>query len=220
MRPTRAILLFFFVFAPVFFLFGNNQQNQIVYVTATGQAYHLDGCTSLQRTQFAVSLIDAVKSGFRPCSRCRPPTISNPASIQRNTTPLYRVNVEGLTHSSAADVRRMLRADKQCADKKPRSFVNYFFKIFFEQRYVELYKEVSKPPPKPVIKVVQCPVCKTEFSLDACPCCGLKVLSINDAFEIEKHKKLYFMPEEQKKAYIAELEVIYSKELGFAMELR
>ena len=109
---------------------------------------------------------------------------------------------------------------KQCADKKPRSFVNYFFKIFFERRYIELYKEASKPPLKPVVKVVQCPVCKTEFNLDACPCCGLKALSINDAFEIEKHKKLYFMPEEQKKAYFAELEVIYSKELGFAMELR
>ena len=103
--------IFIFLLLSALFLFGNNQQNQIVYVTATGQAYHLDGCTSLQRTQFAVSLIDAVKSGFRPCSRCRPPTISNPASIQRNTTPLYRVNVEGLTHSNAADIRRMLRAD-------------------------------------------------------------------------------------------------------------
>ena len=99
-----------FLLLSALLLFGDIQRLQTVYVTATGQMYHLGDCTSLRHSRIAVSLTDAVISGFRPCSRCRPLVIRNPESLQRNTAPLYRVNAAGLTRSSDADLRLMLPA--------------------------------------------------------------------------------------------------------------
>ena len=46
-----------------------------VYITKTGEKYHRDGCSSLRRSKFAVSLKDAVARGFEACKNCRPPTL-------------------------------------------------------------------------------------------------------------------------------------------------
>ena len=96
---------------PVILLSGDPGQ-QIVYVTSTGRAYHQDPCRFLQQSKISISLADAVKSGYNPCSVCRPPVLEGSAlSASQNAAPLYRVNVAGILNSSAADIRQMIRAD-------------------------------------------------------------------------------------------------------------
>lgn len=49
-----------------------------IYVTATGKKYHLQGCGSLRKSSIPMKLGDAVAAGYAPCSRCGPPTLSQP----------------------------------------------------------------------------------------------------------------------------------------------
>lgn len=44
-----------------------------VYVTKTGECYHRGGCRYLSQSKLPISLKDAKKRGYRPCSVCRPP---------------------------------------------------------------------------------------------------------------------------------------------------
>lgn len=51
----------------------NNQNvSKIVYITKTGEKYHLDGCRSLSRSQIEITLDKAIARGFEPCSVCKP----------------------------------------------------------------------------------------------------------------------------------------------------
>ena len=84
-------------------------QDIIVYVTATGQMYHNDGCTSLRRSRIPVLLIDAVRSGHRPCTHCSPPVLTEIPHRVSNT--IYRVNEAGLASSGDACINLMLPAD-------------------------------------------------------------------------------------------------------------
>jgi len=47
----------------------------IVYVTKTGDKYHVGSCSSLRSSKIAISLGDAVKRGYGRCSRCLPPRL-------------------------------------------------------------------------------------------------------------------------------------------------
>jgi hypothetical protein len=49
-------------------------EDQIVYVTKTGAAYHVSTCRYLKTSKIPIRLGDAVKK-FRPCSVCKPPTL-------------------------------------------------------------------------------------------------------------------------------------------------
>jgi micrococcal nuclease len=86
-----------------------------VYVTNSGSKYHRDNCRSLRRSRIAISLADAVRSGYGPCSLCNPPALPAGASGAAETPDgggeLYRVNTAALSGSAAADLSRMLRAE-------------------------------------------------------------------------------------------------------------
>ena len=45
----------------------------MVYVTAKGKKYHVDGCRFLKKGKTAIPLSEAVKS-YKPCKVCKPPT--------------------------------------------------------------------------------------------------------------------------------------------------
>ena len=45
----------------------------IVYITATGECYHRDGCRYLSHSKIAITLKEAKARGYRPCKVCRPP---------------------------------------------------------------------------------------------------------------------------------------------------
>lgn len=51
------------------------QDNQIVYITKTGQKYHRDGCQYLAKSKIQIPLKDAISDGYGPCSVCNPPTV-------------------------------------------------------------------------------------------------------------------------------------------------
>jgi micrococcal nuclease len=85
-----------------------------VYVTNSGEKYHRENCRSLRRSKIALSLEDAVKSGYGPCAICNPPVISGTAGAAPARTGgegLYRVNLAALKHSAAGDTARMLAAE-------------------------------------------------------------------------------------------------------------
>ena len=110
----NALLLILLAF--LFFL--SAEPGQTVYVTNSGTRYHLDGCTSLRSSQIAVSLLDAVRSGYIVCNICRPPVLNAVPQdfvfgddTQSSAWALYRVNTAGLANSASADTGRMLRAE-------------------------------------------------------------------------------------------------------------
>lgn len=107
MKSAPCLLCCFFLSAIL--LFSQSAQNEIVYVTNTGKAYHRENCTSLRSSKIAVPLTDAVKT-HNACSICNPPVI-NAESIPMDNAELYRVNVAGVKNSGAADISRMLTAE-------------------------------------------------------------------------------------------------------------
>ncbi|MFA4965785.1 MAG: ComEC/Rec2 family competence protein, partial [Thermoleophilia bacterium] len=52
---------------------GGSSGGTKVFVTETGECYHLSGCRYLSRSKIPISLRDA-KARYRPCSVCKPPT--------------------------------------------------------------------------------------------------------------------------------------------------
>ncbi|MDR0524414.1 MAG: thermonuclease family protein [Spirochaetaceae bacterium] len=83
----------------------------VVYVTNSGKKYHLEGCASLARSKIAVTLGDALRSGYGACGVCAPPGSlpADPASASPGG--LYRVDQANLTRSGEASLSRMLRAE-------------------------------------------------------------------------------------------------------------
>lgn len=67
------ILLIFFIFSiPTI----ASDADTIVYVTDTGNKYHVAGCGYLSRSCNETTLSEAVKAGKTPCSRCNPPILN------------------------------------------------------------------------------------------------------------------------------------------------
>ena len=103
-----------------------------------------------------------------------------------------------------------------CLEKAPKNLPGYFFRIFFEKRFVELYR--SRPPP--VEKTFfACPVCSTkhESALTGCPSCGLDISNRRNPKEIERKKLYYYMQADIKKIYDEEYNSLLesSKNLDF-----
>ncbi|MDR3147867.1 MAG: thermonuclease family protein [Treponema sp.] len=79
-----------------------------VYVTVTGHKYHRETCRSLSRSKIALSLADALVSGYEPCAICKPPVLASGAPSP-SATALYQV--AGLRSVSQADLSHMTRAE-------------------------------------------------------------------------------------------------------------
>ncbi|MCB5246802.1 MAG: hypothetical protein LHW57_02085 [Candidatus Cloacimonetes bacterium] len=48
-------------------------QNQTVYVTKTGEKYHLEGCRHLRfRSKIPIAVATAIEEGYEPCKTCKP----------------------------------------------------------------------------------------------------------------------------------------------------
>ncbi len=50
-----------------------DEHSYTVYITKTGDKYHMDGCSYL-KSRIPISLADAKANGYTPCSRCNPPS--------------------------------------------------------------------------------------------------------------------------------------------------
>ncbi|MDR0722182.1 MAG: thermonuclease family protein [Treponema sp.] len=91
------------------FLLGSG--NTTVYVTNSGSKYHREDCTSLSRSKIAVSLEDALKSGYEACAVCKPPIAAQAGPSTMPQKALYRLNKTALTRSSPGDTSKMVPAD-------------------------------------------------------------------------------------------------------------
>jgi DNA-binding transcriptional ArsR family regulator len=91
---------------------------------------------------------------------------------------------------------------KTCAEKKPDNLAGYIYKVFFEERYILLYREALKPPPEVPAELFSCPACGAEYARDKpeCPACGLeRGASISDvAFK----KKFLSLPPDMQDKYL------------------
>lgn len=104
-KKIMAILLFFIiVFCP--FISYANPEDTIVYITDTGSKYHSYGCGYL-RSCNSITLEEAVKNGYEPCSRCNPPILDN-AAYPINS---YNESISKKTYT-AEDIEKMLSDSK------------------------------------------------------------------------------------------------------------
>jgi len=91
-----------------------------------------------------------------------------------------------------------------CVNRKPDRIDGFFYKVFFDPRLIEQYKnffEVKEQPPP--AKTLRCPVCGFEHEASAlsCPQCHLSKDYLHDSEAVERRKWLYSMPAEIRKAY-------------------
>jgi hypothetical protein len=56
--------------------------DQTVYITRSGKKYHAEGCRFLRQSMTPAKLKDAVKSGYTPCSVCKPPKLDKDGDIK------------------------------------------------------------------------------------------------------------------------------------------
>lgn len=76
------ILAVFFLCSPAF---AASNGGETVYITRTGECYHMGNCGYLRKSKIEITLSDAVSRGYRPCSRCHPPRL-----VEYTPTPTPR----------------------------------------------------------------------------------------------------------------------------------
>ena len=80
MRRLVAVLCAFLILlssvAPAYAAPGSTT----VYITNTGECYHTGSCSYLRQSKISTTLESAVRRGYRPCSRCDPPRLSDESS--------------------------------------------------------------------------------------------------------------------------------------------
>jgi endonuclease YncB( thermonuclease family) len=54
---------------------------QTVYITKSGNKYHVAGCRYLAKSSIPIDLADAVARGFSPCSVCNPPRLQKAKEV-------------------------------------------------------------------------------------------------------------------------------------------
>lgn len=52
---------------------SSDSSDTTVYITNTGEKYHLSGCSSLRKSKIPISLSEAKAQGYEPCKKCHPP---------------------------------------------------------------------------------------------------------------------------------------------------
>ena len=95
---------------------------QKVYITKTGEKYHRKDCRYLRYSSIEIELKEAKKTGYTPCSVCRPvtkepessPTTGNtqPQPSTNQVTPLYKDSTPAKTTSRQCTA--MTKAGSRC----------------------------------------------------------------------------------------------------------
>ena len=71
-RIISVFLLILVLVQPIIFAVSADNGSTIVYVTNTGYAYHRSNCSYL-KSKNSITLMEATRRGYKPCSRCDPP---------------------------------------------------------------------------------------------------------------------------------------------------
>ena len=114
---------------------------------------------------------------------------------------------------------------EKAINKKPESFRDYSYIIFFKedvlQEYLDIFDEKEKQNKleqeenkKQEARKIICPVCNNRFLpdyTDSCPNCSFELNKFQNQKEIEKHIKYYNLPAQKKLDYEEEIKNIYMK---------
>ena len=73
-----------------------------VYVTKTGEKYHVGSCSYLRQSKIPISLAGAVDQGYTACSRCKPPALTAPAAAETPVAPAPAAAAQPATETAAA----------------------------------------------------------------------------------------------------------------------
>lgn len=73
-----------------------------VYVTKTGEKYHVGSCSYLRQSKIPISLAGAVDQGYTACSRCNPPALTAPAAAETPAAPAPAAVAQPATETAAA----------------------------------------------------------------------------------------------------------------------
>jgi len=104
-----------------------------------------------------------------------------------------------------------------------KSIAGFYFTVFFQSRFIELYKESLKKQTLPQKIEIMCPVCDAQNgeSEAMCPQCGFNKAYRNDHHKVKNFKLLYSMSEDTRNVYENELEAIFTDDsLHFEEQLR
>lgn len=84
-------------------------ENDIVYVTNTGDKYHRANCSYLRRSKRQITLGEAQRSGYKPCSKCFGGTVSSagsastvPTNVAAAAAPVAGVTAEQAVQNAYA----------------------------------------------------------------------------------------------------------------------
>lgn len=82
-------------------------ENDVVYITNTGEKYHAANCSSLRKSKHAITLANAKASGYTPCSKCLGGTSVSAGTSTSTGTPAASANaasVPVMTPAASANV--------------------------------------------------------------------------------------------------------------------
>lgn len=122
MKYLKLVFLLLFVFS--LSCYGQDS----VYVTKTGEKYHVETCTHLRYSSIKKTLEEAIGLGYSACSVCKPSPRTNstntsaltPTKEKKVTTPAtkprstYAVQCSGKTQSGRRCKRKTKNASGRC----------------------------------------------------------------------------------------------------------
>lgn len=85
-RVTRFHTIGLYSLLFTLFILTQSCKAQTVYITRTGEKYHLGSCQYLRSSKISIALSDAQKRGYTACSVCRPPLKPTKADSTRTDT--------------------------------------------------------------------------------------------------------------------------------------
>ena len=102
-----------------------------------------------------------------------------------------------------------------CKSLNPKSLTGFYYKVFTDGRFAELYLCKDDHTPNKPPDTVSCPACGAEIPyFDNCPRCGLQSNHRNDDEIIEQHRRIARMPPDIRAKYDAATNSIHSFGLG------
>lgn len=114
----------------------------IVYVTETGEMYHRDGCTYLEKSKIPMTLKNASKN-YGVCSRCRPPILGQ--DKENDTEPYYSTwDERSLENKKSENNKESGLGKKKPKEIKESEFAFYVKLIFPALIIIGLYFAIEK----------------------------------------------------------------------------
>lgn len=108
----------------------------VVYVTPTGECYHLYNCSYIKSSWSSMTIADAEYNGYRACSRCDPDVMvgtygdsyayKHPSIVIAENKPLYDSGSPSSNAQAVAESRERVEAKAKAEESKESGFFDSF----------------------------------------------------------------------------------------------